>query len=249
MIMAPGIIARVRARVEHVAEARLNRYHRRVSMTGAFPHRLARVPSAWADVRTRAIMTAGATVVGTVVALFAFDIVTPAEALPGWMRYAAVFILILAGGLAIDLAGRVARASRGIEPVVTVDAPVWVSGKTRRVHVRHPDVRGLRSLEVRLRASVIVGEEFHESSGERGTRIQGESRHDALLASADEARLIHPSIELVAEAAIPAAAANAGWSWSVVVACTTTGHHQHQYEYPFAVADGGEPEIVIRRER
>jgi len=229
-----------------VAKSHHNRYHLPVSGTGAFSHRLARVPSAWADVRIRAIMTAGATLVGTVVALFAFEIVTPTDALPGWMRYAAVFILILAGGLAVDLAGRVARASRGIEPVVTADAPVWVSGKARRVHVRHPDVRGLRSLEVRLRASVIVAEEFNETGGERGTRIQGESRHDALLASADEARLIHPSIELVADAAIPAAAANAGWSWAVVIDCTTTGHHQHKYEYPFTVADGGEPEIVTR---
>jgi hypothetical protein len=230
-----------------VAEVHHNRYHLPVSVTGAFSHRLARVPSAWIDVRTRAIMTAGVTLVGTVVALFAFDIVAPTDPLPAWMKFAAVFILILAGGLAIDLAGRAARAWRGIEPVVTADAPVWVSGKTRRVHVRHPDVRGLRSLEVRLRASVIVAEEFSETGGERGTRIHGESRHDALLASADEARLIHPSIELVADAAIPAAAANAGWSWAVVVACTTAGHHQHEYEYPFAVADGGEPAVVTRR--
>lgn len=187
-------------------------------------------------------MTAGATVVGTVVALFAFDIVTPTDPLPAWMKLAAVFILILAGGLAVDLAGRVARAWRGIEPVVTADAPVWLSGRSRRVHVHHPDVRGLESLEVRLRASVIVAEEFNETGGERGTRIHGESRHDVLLASANQDQLIHPSIELVADVAIPAAAANAGWSWAVVVACITTGHHQHEYEYPFTVADGGPSE-------
>jgi len=215
-------------------------------MTESLPYRIARVPSAWADVRTRAIMTTGVALVGTVVALFAFGVLTPADDLPGWMKLAAGFALVLAGGLAVDLAGRVARAWRGLEPVVTADGPVWLSGKVRRVHVHHPAVRGLRSLDVRLRAAVIVAEEFHESSGDRGTRIRGESRHDAVLASLDAAGLAGPAVDIVAEAAIPAAAADAGWSWSLVVACETHGHHQHEYEYPFPVADGGEPTIVTR---
>jgi hypothetical protein len=215
-------------------------------MTGLLPYRIARVPSAWADVRTRAIMTTGAALVGTVVALFAFGILKPADDLPEWMKPAAAFALVLAGGLAIDLAGRVARAWRGVEPVVTADGPVWLSGKVRRVHVHHPAVRDLRSVDVRLRAAVIVAEEFHESSGERGTRIHGESRHDALLASLDEAGLADPAVDIVVDAAIPAAAADAGWSWSLVVVCETQGHHQHQYEYPFPVADGGEPTVVTR---
>ncbi|MGV3519616.1 hypothetical protein [Luteitalea sp.] len=142
-------------------------------MTGALPHRLARVPSAWADVGTRALMTAAAALVGTVSGLYAFGVLTPVDELPAWMPMAAVVVVALAAGLVIDLAGRVARAWRGIEPVVTTDGPVWLSGKSRRVHVHHPAVRGVRTLDVRLQASVIVAEEFHESSGDRGTRIGG----------------------------------------------------------------------------
>lgn len=162
------------------------------------------------------------------------------------MRYAAGFVLILAGGLTIDLAGRVARAWRGIEPVVTIDAPVWLSGRSRLVHVHHPDVRGLGSLEIRLRAGVILAEDFHESSGDRGIRIRGESRHDALLTALDGAALSDTAIDVTVQAPVPPTALNAGWSWSIVVACETSGHHQHDYEYPFTVADGGEAEIVTR---
>lgn len=216
-------------------------------MTGSLPYRIARVPSAWVDVRTHALMTTGVALVGTVVALFAFGILTPADDLPAWLKLAAGFVLVLAGGLAVDLAGRISRAWRGVEPVVTADGPVWVSGKVRRVHVHHPAVRGLRSLDVRLRATVVVADEFHESSGDRGTRIRGELRHDALLASLGAAELAGPEVDIMAEAAIPAAAADAGWSWSIVVAGETRGHHQHEYEFPFSVADGGEPRTITRR--
>lgn len=191
-------------------------------------------------------MTLGVALVGTVVALYAFGVLTPAEQLPAWMPHAGLFVLVLAGGLAIDLAGRVARAWRGIEPVVTVDARVWLSGKVRRVHVHHPDVRGLTSLEIRLRAAVIVAEDYHESSGDRGTRIHGESRHDAVLASLDGAALSDTAIDVTVQAPVPPTALNAGWSWSMVVACETSGHHRHEYEYPFTVADGGEPRVVTR---
>lgn len=215
-------------------------------MSGALPHRLARVPSAWSDVRTRAVMTLGVALVGTLVALYAFGILDSVDDLPAWLSYAAMFVLVLAAGLAIDLAGRVARAWRGIEPVVTVDAPVWLSGQNRVVHVHHPDVRGLGSVDVRLRAGVTVAEAYHESSGERGTRIRGESRHDAVLASFRAADLSGPTLDVTVQAPVPPTALHAGWSWSVVVACETAGHHQHEYEYPFTVADGGEPTIVMR---
>jgi hypothetical protein len=215
-------------------------------MPRALPHRLARVPSAWSDVRTRAIMTLGVALVATLVALYAFGILTSVDDLPAWLTGAAVVILVVAAGLAIDLAGRVARAWRGIEPTVTIDAPVWLSGKSRVVHVHHPDVRGLASIEIRLRAGVIVAEDYNETSGDRGGRIRGESRHDAVLASLDGAALSDTAIDVTVQAPVPPAALNAGWSWSIVVACETSGHHRHDYEYPFTVADGGEPGVVTR---
>lgn len=202
-------------------------------------HRLARHPSVLAELRQRTIITLA---VGFVVGLLVYGLYTQPDTAPAWARVGFAIGAVLTVGLIWDLTLRSMRASRGLTPVVEIDAASLAPGATTSLRVAHAGAAGLQELAAHLVAGSIKIERVHSGPGATGVkaayRISGEVQHESTLRTWAASELATGGVDQLIPLAIPHDAAGRDWQWQILVVERVARGQVREHGFPLPVATG-----------